>query len=90
MKVFLDQIPIKQETIEICEYYDLNPYKLISSGSLLITIDDSEKLVKELLESNIQATVIGKITDGNERIVIQSDSERSLEPAKADELYKIL
>jgi len=34
-------IPIRQETVEICEYFDLNPYMLIGSGSMLIVTDES-------------------------------------------------
>ena len=32
----LDKIPIRQETIELCEVFDINPYLLISSGCMLI------------------------------------------------------
>lgn len=90
LEVELDKIPIRQETIEICEYYDLNPYKLISSGSLLIVTDNGKELVQRLGEEGIQAAIIGKITEGNERIIVQSDSRRSLYPPKADELYKVI
>lgn len=90
VEVVLESIPIKQETVEICEYFELNPYKLISSGSMLMITDDGHSLVQKLLDSGIQAAIIGKITDGNERIVIQEETRRSLEPAKADELYKVI
>lgn len=90
LEINLDKIPIKQETIEICEYYDLNPYKLISSGVMLIATDNGAELAKKLCNEGIHALVIGKTTKGNDRIVIQADSRRSLEPAKSDELYKVI
>lgn len=90
VEVVLEHIPIKQETVEICEYFELNPYKLISSGSMLIITDDGHSLVQKLLNNGIMATVIGKITEGNDRVVIQEETRRSLEPAKADELYKVI
>lgn len=90
LEVHLDKIPLKQETIEICEYYNINPYKLISSGSMLIATDKGEELVEKLNKANIKATVIGKTMKGNDRIVIQSDTHRSLKPADSDELYKVL
>lgn len=89
IQVELDLIPIKQETVEICEYYELNPYKLISSGSMLMVATDGQKLVEILLAEGIQAAVIGKITEGQEKVVVQEDSRRSLEPPKSDELYKV-
>lgn len=43
--VDLKKIPIRQETIEICEFFNLNPYQLISSGSMLIGTDHGSQLV---------------------------------------------
>ncbi len=90
IEIELDLIPIKQETIEICEYYELNPYKLISSGSMLMITSDGQGLVERLKSEGIFAAVIGKITEGNDKIVIQEDTRRSLEPPKSDELYKVI
>lgn len=90
VEIFLDKIPIKQETVEICEYFELNPYKLISSGSMLMVTDSGQLLADRLIAHGIQAAVIGKITSGNDRIVIQEETRRALEPAKSDELYKVI
>ena len=85
----LMKIPIKQETIEVCEVFDINPYTLISSGSMLIGTPHGNILVDELEANGIHAVVIGRATEGNDRIVINGDEKRFLEPAGADELYKI-
>lgn len=90
MEVYLDKILLKQETVEICEFYDINPYMLISSGCLLIITDKANLLVDRLKEKNIAAAVIGRITEGNDRVIINGDERRYLEPAKSDELYKVL
>lgn len=90
MAVDLELIPLKQETIEICEHFDINPYKLISSGVLLIITDQGRELVEALKAEGIDGTVIGRTTDKNDREVIQGDSRRALTPAAADELYKVL
>jgi len=83
-----DNIPLRQETIEICEYYDLNPYKLIGSGSMLIVTDQSELIINELEENGIKGTVIGKLTKGNHKQMLFDEVIRSVEPPKSDELYK--
>ena len=88
LEVDLKKIPIRQETVEICNYFDLNPYGLVSSGSLIMVTDDGQALVKKLNEKNINAVVIGKLTAGNDRIVWNEEEKRFLEPPKPDELYK--
>lgn len=89
LEVNLKKIPIKQETVEICEFYDLNPYKLISSGVMLMITDHANELVDELNKKGISSAVIGKITSGNERVIINDSEKRFLMPPKSDELYKV-
>ena len=89
LEVDLKSIPIRQETIEICEKFTVNPYELISGGSLLITTPKGHDLVRELAKEGIASAVVGKITGGNDRIVINDDEKRFLEPPKSDEIYKV-
>ncbi len=88
-EVDINKIPIRQETIEICEFYDLNPYELASKGCLLIITDKGNSLVAALEDRGINATVIGKITNGNKKTVQNGKYKRYLTPSKGDELYKL-
>ncbi len=36
LEIDLKKIPLKQETVEICELFDINPYGLIASGAMLM------------------------------------------------------
>ncbi len=90
IEVDLKKIPIRQETVEICNFYDINPYGLISSGSMLIATDNGSDLVRNLDKEGIHAVVIGKTTDNNDRVVINDGERRFLEPPKSDELYRAL
>ena len=85
----LDKIPIKQETIEVCEVFKINPYMLISSGSMMIGCEKGNLLVEKLEEAGINAAVLGRATEGNDRIVVSRDETRYIGPAGSDELYKI-
>lgn len=89
LEIDLKRIPIRQETVEVCEFFGLNPYELISSGSLLMVTDDGLDLVRRLAAEHIPAAVIGKIREGNDRVVINEEERRFLEPPKTDELYKV-
>lgn len=89
LTIDLKKIPIKQETIEICEFYELNPYLLLSAGGLIMLTEDGKKLVKELEAEGIAATVIGSTNSSNDKIVMNEEETRYLESPAADEIYKI-
>ena len=90
LEIDLKKIPVRQESIEICEYFGINPYELISSGSMLIAASDGNMLVRNLEKEGIPAAVVGKAMEGNDRILINDGEVRFLEPPKTDELYKVL
>lgn len=90
LEVDLQKIKLKQETVEICEFFDLNPYMLISSGSALIVTHQGNRLVDKLNDAGIVAAVIGYITRGNKRIIRNGKERRYLEPTRKDELYKVI
>ena len=89
LTIDLKKIPIRQETIEVCEFFGISPYELLSGGALLMATDDGEGLVQALETEHIPATVIGKITDSNDRVVINEDEKRFLERPGTDEITKI-
>ncbi len=89
LEIDLKEIPIRQETVEICEFFGLNPYALISSGSMLMSAPNGHDLVRELHKAGIAASVVGKVTAGNDRVLLNDGEKRFLEPPKSDELYKI-
>ena len=89
LEIDIKKIPIRQETIEVCEFFDVNPYKLLSGGCLLIATEDGNGLVMELEKADIPAVIIGKATDSNDRVLINEDERRFLETTQTDELYQI-
>lgn len=89
LEIDIKKIPIRQETVEICEFFCINPYQLISSGCMLMAAEDGNMLVRELEKAGIPAAVIGKATEGNDRVLLNEDERRFLEPPKTDELYRV-
>lgn len=90
LEIDLKKIPLRQETVEICEFFDVNPYELISSGCMLMAATDGNALVRDIEKAGVKATIIGKATAGNDRILMNEDEHRYLEPPKTDELYKVI
>lgn len=90
LEINLKKIPVRQETIEVCEFFGINPYELISSGSMLMAAEDGNRLVRDLKEAGIHAVVVGKTTEGNDRVLLNEEERRFLEPPKTDALYKVV
>jgi len=90
LDVDIRKIPIRQETVEICEFFNLNPYLIMSSGSMMIAVDDGAGLVRGMKAAGIEATVIGKATSGNDRILRNGGDVRYLDKPQTDELYKVM
>ncbi len=83
-----DKVFIAEETESICNYFGIDPFKTIGSGSLLICSDskDSEKIVDSLENVGIKASIIGEI--------LEEENKRSIdgniaEFPEQDELWKI-
>ena len=86
----LRAIPIRQETVEICESFDCNPYQLFGQGALLIAADEGELLCEKLAEEHIPAGVIGCFDSGSQRIIQNGEEKRFLEKPQQDAWYKAL
>ncbi len=83
VNINLKAIPIRQETVELCEYFDINPYFLNGAGGLLIVAPNGEAVVEALKECKKTAVVIGCTTEGHDKAIINNDERRFLEPPKA-------
>ena len=90
LEVDLKKIPVRQETIEICEYFDVNPYYLYSAGALLVGTEHGEALVSHLAAQGIFAAVIGRATGGKDRVIRNGEECRYLDRPKQDEWYRRL
>lgn len=91
-EIHLEKIPVKSETIKICDFYGISPYKLISSGSMLITCNKKsvKKITKSIKEKGIDCTEIGEITELEKVLIIKKGKTEELKPPSADELYKLI
>ncbi len=90
LNIDLKKLPIRQETVEVCEFCNVNPYELLSGGCLVMTAEDGNILVEALDREGITAVVVGKITDSNDRIIYNEEEKRYLDKPKMDEIHKFL
>lgn len=89
-ELYKDDIPITQETVEICSIFGINPLKLISSGMMVITSPDRDLIINALKEQGINAACVGRILEDRERrVLIYESGEEKVIPPEADELFNI-
>ncbi|MBX5328425.1 MAG: AIR synthase family protein [Candidatus Bathyarchaeota archaeon] len=82
-KIFEEKIPVSKETLEICRFFKIDPFQLISSGALLISAkpEFATKITKRLEEQQIRASIIGEFSKNSQkRIIIRKDSKISALP----------
>ena len=91
--VTLDQrlVPFTDCTKAICKALELDPFRLISSGALMIASREADKVIKALEEQGIKATVIGEFTEASEgaKTIGLDGALRPMPAPSADEIYKI-
>ncbi len=90
LEVDLRSIPVRQETIELSEVFDINPYKLRGDGALIVATSDPDGLIKELEQRDIKATYIGRLTKGRDRVLLSGEERRYLEEPTQDEQVRVL
>lgn len=89
-EIYEELLPIKNTTIKICKYFNIDILRFISSGSMLIISHNSNDIIKNLKNIGIKATVIGKITEEKNGTLIKSSGEEiSVNPPERDELFNI-
>lgn len=79
-------ILLKQETVEICEFYHLNPYQMTSSGSFLIVTEDAENVIEVLEKAGARAGKLGVIKAQNARVITSGEEIRFLDRPATDAL----
>ena len=82
----LRKIPVRQETIEICEVLEENPYELPSGGCLIMTAENGGALVTALSREGIPAVMIGRTTAGNDRVLYNNGHKRYLDKPRTNRI----
>ncbi len=76
--IYESEIPVRLETLRICEFFKIDPLQLISSGALLIsaTPGSEENIIQELQKQEIPGSVVGEVSsDAEERRLVKRTGE---------------
>ena len=89
-KINSKDIPISEETSNICTSLGIDPIRIISSGALLASVDPSgvKVVLDELERHNIIGTAIGTFGGRRREIVRPDGSIESARPINLDEIWR--
>ena len=94
INIIHENIPMEQPTVEIAEFFGINPYKMLGTGALLVAVRDKE--AKEILDKfqklGYTASVIGEFTKGKDRVIgsLKYKMRRVITPYDHDELATLI
>ncbi|MHA1505839.1 MAG: AIR synthase family protein [Candidatus Asgardarchaeia archaeon] len=93
-EVFYESIPISEITKKVCEAFEIDPLRLISSGCMLIAVDPrySEEFENLMKGEGIEVSLIGKFEEREKgrRIVYGDGRFEEVKKVPLDELWKAL
>ena len=100
-EVWEDAIPMHPETEKICRLFDVDPLRLISSGSMIIIVPKEKRTEMEeaMKAAGVDASVIGIIKEESDGICMARHTltcgsgcmgriKVKIDPPYADEIYK--
>lgn len=87
--VYPDSIPLHPSTKVICETLSIDPLRLISSGSLLISTPYPELVIRTLADAQIPCVRIGEFAESGFSMIEESGRRLPLDPPSRDQVYKL-
>lgn len=87
-EIEMPRINLRQETVEICESFRLNPYLMTSAGSFLILTSEAEAVIRALEDAGAPAVRLGAARDQNARVIRNGEEIRYLDRPAPDELER--
>ena len=88
IEVDMHCMQLKQETVEICEYFRLNPYQMTSAGSFLLAADHADEVIGALEGAGARAGKLGVARAQNARVITSGEETRYLDRPAPDELIR--
>lgn len=91
LEIEVEAVPIYAETQQLCAHFNLDPWGVMASGSLLMAVEaaEADRVVAALQRDQIEATVIGHVIDKSVRPIVVARFEDRSEPLRAFERDEI-
>ena len=88
-ELWTGKIKVNKTTKSICNGLGIDPFGLISSGSLLISVPNGDNLIKRLQSEGIEAYKVGKVLE-KEKYIVENNYKERFSWAGRDELWRFM
>lgn len=92
-EIWKEKIPVSDVTKKICDHFNIDWLRLISSGCMMIVASPDKKdlIMDRIQKSGIAISCIGRVRDKSfGRILIDGHLNTDITPPDSDELYKVI
>lgn len=82
-----DKIPVGVPQQQVCDFFNIDPKYCVGAGAMIIAAkaDKCESVLSDLEAKDINASVIGKVVDRDQEVIIQNRTEqRQMRHPEAD------
>lgn len=84
------QVPVRQVTIEFCEFFLLHPWELLTGRSFLFTAEHNSPLLRRLEKEGISFRKIGLVTEEKQKLICHGEEESNINRPEPDGLLTLL
>ncbi len=95
LHLYIDRVPVFEETEKLCSFFNLSPWSLIASGALLVSVPKGEANALETAFLRQRGredavTMVGEFLDRGEAVcIIENGKRREVHPSGRDEITKL-
>jgi hydrogenase maturation factor len=94
LQINAQSVPIYPETQALCDHFQIDPWGVIASGSLLLAVEaaEADRVVEALRRDQIEAAVIGQVIARSDQPIVLAASGNQLEPLRTfarDEIARL-
>lgn len=84
------EVPVRQITIEFCEYLLLHPWELLTGAAFLFTAPPNRISLQELEKKGMICKKVGMITKEKQKLICRGEEESNINRPEPDALMNLL
>lgn len=84
----IKKVPLLQSSVEVCEYFGLNIYRLLSDCYLIFT-DRAYELSYQFKSLGFSCEIIGRFQDGLDKVIVDKEELEYINRPTKDEIRKL-